>query len=97
MKLDEDHTHHQKLSMMLDTQKVGYRHASVVQHSKISRYCASVVYQFLLHSKNQAQCLVHEPQGLVMAALELSYLHFLLTYPLYRFTETILSYFTPLG
>ena len=66
--------------MMLDTQNVGYRHPSAVQHSKITRYCACVEYQLLLHSKNQAKCLAHEPHRLVMAALELSFLvYFLLT------------------
>lgn len=64
MKPDEDYMDHRKLkSMMLDTQKVGYRNTSAVQHRKTSRYHACVEYQLLLHGKNQAKCLVHEPWG----------------------------------
>lgn len=95
---DEDYSNYRKLkSMMMDTQKVGYRHLSVVQHSKFFRYCACAEYKLLLHSAKQAKCSVHESHGLVMAALELSFPNFLATYPLlHRFIETMLSYFIPL-
>lgn len=95
---DEDYSNYRKLkSMMMDTQKVGYRHLGVVQHSKIFRYCTCAEHKLLLHSAKQAKCLVHESQGLAMAALELSFPNFLPTYPvLYRFIETTLSCITPL-